>query len=403
MRKAFSVTALVSSLVAGSALGVPAYAAKGREEGQAMVHQVRQDEQLAEGMRGLHRQMLAQVEALLSHALSESPAHDAVAGPGGEMLVAGPATTPAAPPAADQPMEKVTFLGVATDRVSAVLAEQLKLARGIGLVVLYVEKGSPADQAGLKLHDIVEKFDDQWVVNQEQFTVLVRMKKPGDQVTLTVVRAGQRVPVKVTLSEKQVPVTGEMAPAMGEENPLGGFMPQGLGKEGSPAPGWSFQRSSVHVMPGGVVEKKLVDDSVDIDLKQASDGSKTLVVKDHAGRELFNGPYNTQAQRAQVPVVAAAKVASLDEGVALQEAAGGGAGRIAVGQGAARTAVMTRTDDRHVIMLQVDGDKTRATVRDGKTGAVIFDGPVDTQKEINAMPDDVAEKVNAMKEKLAGQ
>jgi hypothetical protein len=411
---------LVSSLVAGSALGVPALAAKGREEGQAMVQQVHQDEQVAQAMRGLHRRMLAQVETLLSRAVTDaaSPrsAADAIGAPGGEMLIAGPALTPEARlAAADQPTEKVTFLGVATDRVSAVLAEQLNLARGVGLVVQYVEKGSPADQAGLKLHDIVEKFDDQWVINQDQFSVLVRMKKPGDEVTLTLLRGGQRLTVKAKLSEKEVPLTpvGGEAPgtpplAPGMVGPQGMLVPGFQVRPGAEAaagragagPGWTFQRTSMHVKPDGTIEKTLVDDDLNIDLKQAADGKKTLVVKDRAGKELYNGAYDTAEDKTHVPVAAAAKVAALDEGVSLQPMGGPAGQSLATtpGQGATGT-VMTRVDDQHAIVLEVNDGHKKATVRDQK-GTIIFDGPVDTQKQLNAMPPDVAVKVKAMEAKL---
>src|SRR5947209_13436888 len=49
--------------------------------------------------------------------------------------------------------EPASYLGVSTSPANAALAEQLKLPRGIGLVVDYVEPKSPAEEAQIKPYD----------------------------------------------------------------------------------------------------------------------------------------------------------------------------------------------------------------------------------------------------------
>src|SRR6185369_10584319 len=96
--------------------------------------------------------------------------------------------------------------GVAAGPVPAVLREQLKLQRGFGLVVEYVDKDSPAAAAGVHVHDILQKVDDQWIINSQQLLVLVRSKKPGDSVALTVISVGQPIVLTAKLTEKELPV-----------------------------------------------------------------------------------------------------------------------------------------------------------------------------------------------------
>ena len=92
------------------------------------------------------------------------------------------------------------FLGVTTTRVTGTLRSQLKLKAG--LVVDTVEPKSSAETAGLQVHDIVEKFDDQWLINPAQFIGLIRMYKPGETVTLTLLRQGERKKITAKLEER---------------------------------------------------------------------------------------------------------------------------------------------------------------------------------------------------------
>jgi membrane-associated protease RseP (regulator of RpoE activity) len=102
-------------------------------------------------------------------------------------------------------MEKVTFLGVSARPMPPVLQKHLKLPRGVGLVVLAVVPDSPAAQAGVEADDVLQKLDDQLLINPPQLMTLVRMYKPGDTVKLTVIHEGTAKVVSAKLIEKQVP------------------------------------------------------------------------------------------------------------------------------------------------------------------------------------------------------
>jgi hypothetical protein len=66
-----------------------------------------------------------------------------------------------------------------------------------------VREGSPAGVAGLKAGDIMIGFDGKEVGNLMDFTVLLRQKKPGDEVEVKLLRAGQTLTVKVLLTARK--------------------------------------------------------------------------------------------------------------------------------------------------------------------------------------------------------
>jgi|GEM_PF-715001 len=106
--------------------------------------------------------------------------------------------------ARQQEQKPVTYIGLLTREVPAELRAQLSLAEGFGLLVDEVIPESPAKAAGLKVYDVLVKFEDQQLVNMEQFMSLVRSKKKGDVVQLGVISGGKETKVPVTLGEHQV-------------------------------------------------------------------------------------------------------------------------------------------------------------------------------------------------------
>jgi len=204
--------------------------------------------------------------------------------------------------------EKVAWMGLVTSPVSGALRKQVKLThRGIGLVIDRVEPKSPADEAGLQQYDIIEKLDDQWLVNSQQFGVLVRMHKAGDEVSLSLVREGQPQQVRAKLIEKEMVVSDE------DGNGLFGMSVPGAAPEvfswtpsGSAAFNLSIPKldaleslSQLDVL-GDNANVTISDDENTLKIKK-KDGKKTLVATDKDGKELFNGPIDTDEQRAEVP------------------------------------------------------------------------------------------------------
>jgi putative serine protease PepD len=61
-----------------------------------------------------------------------------------------------------------------------------------GAGVEEIEEGSAADEAGLRTGDVITKVGDQVITGSESLVATIRGHRPGDEVTLTVVRGGDR-------------------------------------------------------------------------------------------------------------------------------------------------------------------------------------------------------------------
>lgn len=99
------------------------------------------------------------------------------------------------------PREQTTsraWLGLHVSKPDTILAAQLpSLPPGIGFIVRSIDADSPAAAAGLREFDILWKLGDQMLVNEAQLAALLRLHKPGHQITLSGFRAGK--PLVVTL------------------------------------------------------------------------------------------------------------------------------------------------------------------------------------------------------------
>jgi hypothetical protein len=93
------------------------------------------------------------------------------------------------------------YLGVHTSRLDKAVSHQLGLPGGVHLQVEQVAPGSPAEDAGVKLYDVLLKFDDQLLINPEQLKTLVRMRNPGERVSLSILRQSKPVTLSVELIE----------------------------------------------------------------------------------------------------------------------------------------------------------------------------------------------------------
>ena len=81
-------------------------------------------------------------------------------------------------------------LGVAVQEVNQSFADSFKLDKPEGALVSTVEKGSPADKAGLQSGDVIRKVNGQPIVSSGDLPALIGMAAPGDTVKLDIWRQG---------------------------------------------------------------------------------------------------------------------------------------------------------------------------------------------------------------------
>ena len=108
-------------------------------------------------------------------------------------------------------------------------------------MVTNVEKGSPADKAGLKLGDVILAYNGSKIEDPNELPRLVAATKPGDKATLEVWRNGkaERLAVNVGEFPAEAKAAARAAPAKDKHDNLGLAMSE-LPPEGRKALGVDY-------------------------------------------------------------------------------------------------------------------------------------------------------------------
>ncbi|MGQ9550365.1 MAG: S1C family serine protease [Roseiflexus sp.] len=94
------------------------------------------------------------------------------------------------------------FLGVRFGTIDAMLALDNNLPVNAGALIAAVEPGGPAARAGLRSGDIVTKVNGAPIGPGQSLRALLLEYKPGDVVTLEVLRNGEQLSLDVTLGTR---------------------------------------------------------------------------------------------------------------------------------------------------------------------------------------------------------
>jgi serine protease Do len=118
-------------------------------------------------------------------------------------------------------------LGVQISEVTRDVAESLGLGKARGAEVSMVEAGGPAEKGGIKVGDIILKFNGQPIDTTRDLPRLVGATKVGARASVTVWRRGTQIDVPVTIVELQDEKTPSARPS--PKKPVPGAAPNALG------------------------------------------------------------------------------------------------------------------------------------------------------------------------------
>lgn len=242
------------------------------------------------------------------------------------------AAAEANPEQAQKDVKKMAMLGLGGSPASDTLSLHLGLEEGNGLTIFHIVPGSAAAKAGLEAHDVLTDFDGKKIGSQNDLREAVMAHKPGDEVTIKYFHKGKAEEKKVVLGERvDLP---QVLPGAGANPWLQGMgnipeadrkrmeeqmkkhleqmrkqlegdggmqldlqgllqgIPQAIpqGKPGK-ADGFKF---------GAAASITMMDEQGSVTMKTI-DGKREVIVKDKAGKVVFEGPYQTEQDKAAVP------------------------------------------------------------------------------------------------------
>ncbi len=91
--------------------------------------------------------------------------------------------------------------GVSIQNLSGDLAHALGLERPRGALIAEVRPGSPAEQAGLQVGDVVTHIDDHEIANASDFHARLGLARIGQHIRLRVLRDGQPLMLDATIAD----------------------------------------------------------------------------------------------------------------------------------------------------------------------------------------------------------
>ena len=239
---------------------------------------------------------------------------------------------------ADQavPMPQVgrPYLGVILDPLPELLAGHLKLPAGKGLLIADLAPGGPAANAGIRANDVLLAIDGQQVGSVEEVRGITHGRKVGDKVRTTVIQDGEQREFEIELAAAPELPAGGAGQAGGNEAMLEemlGNLPEkhadalrqalednmraleDLDDEaGRVGPGNDLMRRlreqmgrrgmpfDLNIQGGFQSTVRLMDGEGSVELR-SSDKGKEAKVFDKEGNVLWEGPYETEQDKAAVP------------------------------------------------------------------------------------------------------
>jgi serine protease Do len=105
-----------------------------------------------------------------------------------------------------------SYLGIEMENVTSENMGSYKLTAELGVIVRTVEKGSPAEAAGLHERDVILEYAGIPVFSTMQLSRLVQETPEGRRVSLVLSRDGKKLDLNVKLGKREGPLSLEQRP-----------------------------------------------------------------------------------------------------------------------------------------------------------------------------------------------
>jgi hypothetical protein len=220
---------------------------------------------------------------------------------------------------------------------------------GVGIVVGFIDPKGPS-VGKVEEGDILTRLDDQVLFNADQFRALVRTRKPGDKVKLTLLRDLEPMVLELTLAART------------------DREPRADAKDGARAAARGLPPGVTIVGPGGVIPPELLKQLLDL----------------QAGVQ-------PPASRSRVPTVDELRARSGTSSSAHSFS-------FSFGNGAKSSSHSMASDGEGSVSLEEKDGKKRAVVKD-RVGKTLFDGDVTDQAAVEKLPADIRRRLKLVEGK----
>ncbi|MBA2609386.1 MAG: trypsin-like peptidase domain-containing protein [Actinobacteria bacterium] len=105
---------------------------------------------------------------------------------------------------AGKPPPGTPFIGLGTVDLNDEIRDQLAVPVDKGAIVQSVTEGSPSEQAGLRIGDVVTSFNGKNVDSAAGLVTLVRATQPGDKVEIVYYRGDNKRTAELTIGSRSV-------------------------------------------------------------------------------------------------------------------------------------------------------------------------------------------------------
>lgn len=94
------------------------------------------------------------------------------------------------------------FLGVELSPIDERIAQALGLREATGTVIVGIVPGTAAQKAGLRVYDVIQRFDDIEIESPDTLIEAINAKEPGDEALMVIWREGRKLAVPIVLGQR---------------------------------------------------------------------------------------------------------------------------------------------------------------------------------------------------------
>jgi serine protease Do len=95
------------------------------------------------------------------------------------------------------------YIGIYIRELNEELSEYFGVDEGTGLLIEKIEEGGPAEEAGLRVGDVIVRADGERLESTQELSELIQDKKEGDKVKIEFIRDKKKRSVEVEVKEEE--------------------------------------------------------------------------------------------------------------------------------------------------------------------------------------------------------